>query len=205
MNPWSDTAWYFLRADDSGPVRIETDPGLGGDVDTVLTVTDFHQFHELEQETIIRSAGISSGRSSTRTRPTPFPSKCPTSCPEPARLEVRLMGRSVGAASPYAVTLGDSVDHPAARYGLPDLRSCVRIGTGDWTWTLSSELIQVGLTLDAQVTDAKGWLDYVRITGTRSADMSGGSQQEFVRASEGPRPSSNGPYPGRSPSSGSGT
>ena len=95
------------------------------------------------------------------------------------------MGRSVGAASPYAVTLGDSawtILPPVT--GSQTYVSQARIGTGDWAWTPSSELIQVGLTLDAQVADAKGWLDYVRITGTRSADMSGGSQQEFVRASE---------------------
>lgn len=185
VNPWSDTAWYFLRVDDSGPVRIETDPGLGGDVDTVLTVTDFHQFHELEQETIIRSGRNFFGEVFDQNPTHTIPFQVPDILPQPARLEVRLMGRSVGAASPYAVTLGDSawtILPPVT--GSQTYVSQARIGTGDWTWTPSSELIQVGLTLDAQVADAKGWLDYVRITGTRSADMSGGSQQEFVRASE---------------------
>ena len=185
VNPWSDTAWYFLRVDDSGPVRIETDPGLGGDVDTVLAVTDFHQFHELEQETIIRSGRNFFGEVFDQNPTHTIPFQVPDILSEPARLEVRLMGRSVGAASPYAVTLGDSawtILPPVT--GSQTYVSQARIGTGDWTWIPSSELIQVGITLDAQVADAKGWLDYVRITGTRSADMSGGSQQEFVRASE---------------------
>ena len=91
VNPWSDTAWYFLRVDDSGPVRIETDPGLGGDVDTVLTVTDFHQFHELEQETIIRSGRNFFGEVFDQNPTHTIPFQVPDILPEPARLEVRLM------------------------------------------------------------------------------------------------------------------
>ena len=93
------------------------------------------------------------------------------------------MGRSVGASSPYAITLGDSIWSIVPPVtGSQSHVSQARVGSGDWLWTPSSSLVQVGLALDAQVPDAKGWLDYVRITGTREANMSGGSQQEFVRA-----------------------
>jgi len=185
LNPWSDTAWYFLRVDDVTPVRVQSEPGLGGDVDTVLSVTDFHQFHELEQESIIRSGRNFFGEVFDQNPTHTIPFQVPDILAEPARLEVRLMGRSVGVASPYAVTLGDSawtILPPVT--GSQTYVSQARIGTGDWGWTPSSEIVQVGITLDAQVADAKGWLDYVRISGTRQASMSGGSQQEFVRAEE---------------------
>ena len=155
-------------------------------MDAVLTATDFHQYHELEQSTIIRSGrnffGEVFDQNPTHTIPFQVPDILRL---EPARLEVRLMGRSVGMASPYTVSLGDSLWTI-----LPPVTasqtyvSQARVGTGDWLWTPSSELVQVGITLDAQVVDAKGWLDYVRITGSREANMSGGSQQEFVRAAE---------------------
>lgn len=185
LNPWSDTAWYFIRIDDAVPVRIGQGPGLGGDVDAVLDVTDFHQFHELEQSTIIRSGRNFYGEVFDQNPTHTIPFQVPDILPEPARLEVRLMGRSVGAASPYEVVLGDSawtILPPVT--GSQTYVSQARVGAGNWAWTPSSELVQVGLTLDAQVADAKGWLDYVRISGTRQASMSGGSQQEFVRAAE---------------------
>lgn len=185
LNPWSDTAWYFLRVDDDAPVRIASEPALGGDVDAVLEVTDFRQFHELEQSTIIRSGRNFYGEVFDQNPTHTIPFQVPDILPESARLEVRLMGRSVGAASPYEVVLGDSawtILPPVT--GSQTYVSQARVGSGDWAWTPASELVQVGITLDAQVADAKGWLDYVRISGTRSADMSGGSQQEFVRAEE---------------------
>ena len=185
INPWSDTAWYFLRVDDVVPVGVPTEPGLGGDVDAVLTATDFHQYHELEQSTIIRSGRNFFGEVFDQNPTHTIPFQVPDILPEPARLEVRLMGRSVGMASPYTVSLGDSlwtILPPVT--GSQTYVSQARVGTGDWLWTPSSELVQVGITLDAQAVDAKGWLDYVRITGAREANMSGGSQQEFVRAAE---------------------
>lgn len=185
LNPWSDTAWYFLRVDDPDPIRIAQEPALGGDVDTVLGVTDFHQFHELEQSTIIRSGRNFYGEVFDQNPTHTIPFQVPDVLPEPARLEIRLMGRSVGAASPYNVVLGDSswtILPPVT--GSQTYVSQARVGAGDWEWTPSSDLVQVGLTLNAQVADAKGWLDYVRISGTREANMSGGSQQEFVRATE---------------------
>ena len=185
INPWSDTAWYFLRVDDVVPVRVPTEPGLGGDVDAVLTATDFHQYHELEQSTIIRSGRNFYGEVFDQNPTHTIPFQVPDILPEPARLEVRLMGRSVGAASPYEVVLGDSawtILPPVT--GSQTYVSQARVGAGNWAWTPSSELVQVGLTLDAQVADAKGWLDYVRISGTRQASMSGGSQQACVRAAE---------------------
>ena len=185
LNPWSDTAWYFLRVDDTGPVRIDSDPVLAGDVDAVLDVTDFHQFHELEQESIIRSGRNFFGEVFDQNPTHTIPFQVPDITSDPASLEVRLMGRSVGAPSPYEVTLGDStwtILPPVT--GAQTYVSQARIGTGSWNWSPTSELVQVGITLDAQVSDAKGWLDHVRISGTRSADMSGSSQQEFVRAAE---------------------
>jgi len=185
LNPWSDTAWYFLRVDDTNPLRIGSEPALAGDLDTVLQVTDFRSFHELEQTTIIRSGRNFFGEVFDQNPIHTIPFQVPDVLAEEARLEVRLMGRSVGAESPYSVTLGDStwsIVPPVT--GSQSYVSQARIGTGDWLWTPQSDLIQVGLSLDAQVADAKGWLDYVRITGTRLASMSGGSQQEFVRARE---------------------
>ena len=183
LNPWSDTAWYFLRVDDSAPVRIETAPTMAGDLDTVLSRTDFHLFHELEQSTIIRSGRNFFGEIFDQNPTHTIPFQVPDITNDPARLEVRLMGRSVGAVSPYTVSLGDSAWTIApAVTGSQSHVPQAQVGMGSWEWQPASEIVQVGITLDAQVADAKGWLDYVRITGTREASMSGGTQQEFQRA-----------------------
>lgn len=183
LNPWSDTAWYFLRVDDGVPVRIETAPTMAGDLDTVLSTSDFHLFHELEQSTIIRSGRNFFGEIFDQNPTHTIPFQVPDITDDPARLEVKLMGRSVGSASPYTVSLGDSAWTilPAVT-GSQSHVPQAQVGSGSWVWTPTSEIVQVGITLDAQVADAKGWLDYVRISGTRQASMSGATQQEFQRA-----------------------
>ena len=183
LNRWSDTAWYFLRVDDSGPVRIPSAPVIGGDLDTTLDVTDFHLFHELEQNTIIRSGRNFFGEVFDQNPTHTIPFQVPDIFPQTARLDVRLMGRSVGGTSPYTIALGDSawvVEPPVT--GSQSHVSQAQVGSGSWTWIPNSEVVQVGITLDAQVSDAKGWLDYVRISGTREATMAGSTQQEFMRA-----------------------
>lgn len=183
LNPWSDTAWYFLRVDDSGPVRLPSAPVISGDLDTVLRTTDFHVFHELENNTIIRSGRNFFGEVFDQNPTHTIPFQVPDIVSVPAEIEVRLMGRSVGAASPYSITLGDSVWTilPAVT-GAQSHVPQAQIGSGSWTWTPNSDVVQIGIALDAQVADAKGWLDYVRLYGTRNATMAGSTQQEFVRA-----------------------
>lgn len=183
LNPWSDTAWYFIRVDDVSAVRIPQAPVLAGDLDTVLTSTDFHLFHELEQTTIIKSGRNFFGEVFDQNPVHTIPFQVPDVLPEPARLDVRLMGRSVGAVSPYTVSLGDSAwtISPSVT-GTQSHVAQAQVGSGSWTWIPASDIVQVGITLDAQASDVKGWLDFVRISGTRSASMSGSTQQEFMRA-----------------------
>ncbi len=183
LNPWSDTAWYYLRIDDTAPVRLVNAPALSGDFDTVLVETDFHLFHELEQSTIIRSGRNFFGEVFDQNPTHTIPFQVPDVVAKTAQLEVKLMGRSVGGVSPYTVSLGDSswTITPSVT-GSQSHVPQAQVGSGFWNWTPSSEVVQVGLTLDAQVADAKGWLDYIRLVGTRQASMSGSTQQEFVRA-----------------------
>ena len=183
LNPWSDTAWYFLRVDDPTPIRVASAPALAGDLDSVLTETDFHLFHELEQSTIIRSGRNFFGEVFDQNPTHTIPFQVPDIIAKPARLEVKLMGRSVGAPSPYAVTLGDSTwTITPATTGAQSYVPQAQVGSGAYEWLPNSEVVQVGITLDAQVADAKGWLDYLRLVGTRAASMSGSTQQEFMRA-----------------------
>ena len=181
LNPWSDTAWYYLRIDDTAPVRLVNAPALSGDFDTVLVETDFHLFHELEQSTIIRSGRNFFGEVFDQNPTHTIPFQVPDVVAKTAQLEVKLMGRSVGGVSPYTVSLGDSswTITPSVT-GSQSHVPQAQVGSGFWNWTPSSEVVQVGLTLDAQVADAKGWLDYIRLVGTRQASMSGSTQQEFV-------------------------
>ena len=183
LNPWSDTAWYFLRVDDAVPVRIASAPNLAGDFDTVLTVSDFHVFHELEQSTIIRSGRNFFGEVFDQNPMHTIPFQIPDITADPARIEVKLMGRSVGASSPYTVSLGDSswTITPAIT-GSQSHVPQAQVGSGDWTFIPASDVVQVGIVLDAQAADTKGWLDYLRLTGSRQASMSGATQQEFMRA-----------------------
>ena len=186
LNPWSDTAWYYLRVDDPSPVRVTNAPTLSGDVDTVLVETDFHLFHELEQSTIIRSGRNFFGEVFDQNPTHTIPFQVPDVVAKTAQVEVKLMGRSVGAVSPYTVSLGDSswTITPSVT-GAQSHTPQAQVGSGYWDWLPSSEVVQVGISLDAQVADAKGWLDYIRLIGTRQASMSGSTQQEFMRAEAG--------------------
>lgn len=183
LNPWSDTAWYFIRVDDGNPIRVPQAPTLGGDLDTVLTQTDFHAFHELEQHSIIRSGRNFFGEVFDQNPTHTIPFQIPDIEAVEATLEVALMGRSVGGSSPYTVALGDSIwTITPAVTGTQSHVAQAQPGSGSWTFMPTSDIVQVGITLDAQVADAKGWLDYVRLTGTRAASMSGSTQQECMRA-----------------------
>ena len=135
--------------------------------------TDFHLFHELEQSTIIRSGATFLERSSTRIRRTPFRFSARCGGQDQRSSKSSSWAAPWVASSPYTVSLGDSswTITPSVT-GSQSHVPQAQVG-GFWNWTPSSEVVQVGITLDAQVADAKGWLDYLRLHGSRQASMSG--------------------------------
>ena len=185
LEPWSDTAWYFLRVDDSGPVRIETDPVLawgrgrraGRDRLPPVPRTGAGDHHPIGTQFL---------RGGLRPEPDPHHSLPSARHHQRPRFGWRSGSWAVrlGLASPYdGEPWRQHMDHPAARHGSPDLRQPSASARASWngprlpSWSRSASRStpryptpRVGSTTCA--------------SAGPEADMSGSSQQEFVRAAE---------------------
>ena len=108
LNPWSDTAWYFLRVMMT-PIRSGCRQCAGHWLGTLirsLSETDFHLFHELEQSTIIRSGRNFFGEVFDQNPTHTIPFQVPDVVAKTAGSRSSSWAVPSGAVSPYAVTLG---------------------------------------------------------------------------------------------------
>lgn len=178
LNPWSDSAHYFVRIDDPSPARIGSLPFLADDPDTTSSATEFFVFHEVEQNSLIRSGRQLYGEHLSTNPSVSFPFVVRDILPEEGWLQARVMGRSVLLSSPLTIQVEDSsmVLEPNS-VGTSSSSPYAQPRSGAIRWTPSgAETITVSVTLDPQVSEAEAWVDWVRLQGRRSATMGGQAQ-----------------------------
>jgi len=178
VNPWSDSAFYFLRVDDPSPERITSLPVLADPPDTTSAASDFFIFHELEQHSLIRSGRQFYGEHLEFNPSVSVPFVVRDILPVEGWMQARVMGRSVGVSSPILVAVEDSamVLQPNS-VGTSSSSPYAQPKTGSLRWVPSgAETVTVSVELDAQVEGAEAWVDWLRLQGRRQATMGGLAQ-----------------------------
>lgn len=189
-NPYSDSAYYFVRIDDA-PGRLGTRmlqaPGLplGTAIDTVIQSTVHVAFHEEEAVSPNRSGrewyGEEFGIVETRT----FQFAVPHALETPGKVQVQLIGRSIGGVSPFAVTAGaesatltPNATSTSSTANVANLASAVLEGEVV-TGAGSSARVEVTVDFSPLNSEARGWLDFIRVEQAKSLRFSGVAEAFF--------------------------
>lgn len=195
-NPYSDSAYYFVRIDDApGRIgaRLTDGPALpeGASPDTVVTSTWHVAFHEQEFNSPNRSGREWYGEEFGLVEDRVFTFPVPHALPEPGRVRVEVIGRSIGGVSPFEVVVGDQADtlvpnatstSSTANVANPAssaLEGELVTGSG------ATARVEVAISFDRLNADAKGWLDFIRLEQLKELRFAG-AVEEFWGVEPGP-------------------
>lgn len=179
---YSDSAYYFLRIDDSNPKRIAT---LNSSSQPAThTITSFQDFQYVEADiyNIGRTGREFFGEqydiNTTGSYSLSFPNLVST---VPAIVETRLVVRSPGGSSNWTVSSGGQSGQTAPVSTGESVLSAV--ATADdvvLQFNPSGSSITVDLEFNKYSNTAEviGWLDYIRVNATRALSMTG-TQMKF--------------------------
>ena len=195
-NPYSDSAYYFVRIDDAPGrpgAQLADAPSLptGAAPDTVVASTRHVAFHEQEFNSPNRSGREWYGEEFGIVEDRVFTFPVPHALPESGRVRVEVVGRSIGGVSPFDVEVGGqtavltpnatstSSTANVANAASADLEGNVVVGSG------ATARVEVALSFSPLNADARGWLDFIRVEQPCELRFSG-SVQPFWGTSPGP-------------------
>jgi hypothetical protein len=179
---YSDSAYYFIRTDDTEPLRIQTSPALEEPAThTIQTFQDF-QFIESDLYNIARTGREFYGDQFDVNTSGSYTFNVPNIRTDfSAMLEAAVVVRSIGGASNWTISVGgNSEQTPLTTTGNGVISA---FGSAQYVaipFTPSSTNTSVNLQFNKYSNTAEviGWLDYLRINATRNLDMTG-SQMKF--------------------------
>lgn len=189
-NAYSDSATFFVRIDDApGRLgnRMVTSAGLPAGVeaeDTVQT-TRHVAFHEEEQQSPNRSGREWYGEEFGSVLERTFTFPVPFAEPEVGQVRIELIARSLDAASSFAVTAGAA--SATAFHNITSTASTSPVATSAGL-TLEGQIVtgngnnarvDVTVAFNPANSDARGWLDFIRIEQERALRFSGNAESFF--------------------------
>ena len=190
---YEDVAHYFLRLDDSvDPVRVDDGSPIAELPDTLINRYWNVQFHEQELESPNRSGrewfGESFGVVNART----FNFATPYATERPGKVHVRVAVQSMGVSSPFELTAGQvqlqaspSYTSATSTSNVANLATAAGAGSIASASGLDAENagVSVNLVFQPSVSEAVGWLDYIRVEQECHLKFSGNAlhfqSQEF--------------------------
>ena len=176
---YSDSAYYFIRIDDTDPLRItsSTDPGTSN-----VSVTSFadRQFVEDELVNLAKSGREFFGARFVTSQPVTYGFTLPNLLPETANLSARVAVRSLNTQSSFDISAGGQT------------MTLVPNSTGDGATSNFANLaddqiefaapagnsLPIQVQFDPNIPDAEGWLDYLAVNVRRELTMAG-TQMHF--------------------------
>lgn len=179
---YSDSAYYFIRIDDTEPLRIQS-AGIP-DQPATHTSTKFQDYQFLENDlyNIGKTGREFLGEEFDLNTTGTYTFVMPNLLPEyPAIFEAALAIRSMGGPSTFTVNVGgSSITTPAVESS--DFALSLVAGQ---VFTVS-EFTPGGSTISAQIdfnkysntAEVKGWINYLRVNATRALNMTG-NQMHF--------------------------
>ena len=179
---YSDSAYYFIRIDDTEPLRIQ--PAPLSDLPATHTITRFQDFQFIEtdlynigrtgREFFGEQYDINTSGSYSFTMPNLISDS-------QALLEANLAVRSLGGASNWSVTVAGATDQTTPNSTGDGVLSAVATTERlSIPFTPSGSSVNVNLQFNKYSNTAEviGWVDFLRLNATRSLTMSG-TQMKF--------------------------
>lgn len=179
---YSDSAYYFLRTDDTAPLRITTLSEPQEAEDHTISRFQDYVYRENDLYNLAKSGREFFGDQFEINTTGSFSFSMPNLLPEfPALFETRVAIRSMGGASNFTINLANTTLQSvnvttndgalASVAGLDDLQL---------SFTPSGSSITVNYTFNkySSTAEVRGYIDYIRINATRSLSMTG-TQMHF--------------------------
>lgn len=180
---YSDSAYYFIRTDDTAPLRIQTTQST--DEPETHVVNKFQDFIYLENDLYNLSA---SGREflgdefylNTTGN---YSLQMPNMLSEyPAMFEARVAVRSLGGASNFTINVGgNNIQTQGITSYEGALASLAGLANVKTSFNPSGSSVPVNFTFNkySNTADVRGYIDYMRLNATRALTVSG-SQMKFI-------------------------
>ena len=171
---YSDSAYYFIRIDDTEPLRIETLPEVTEVANRTATSFPDYQYIENDLYNLAKSGREMYGDLFDTNLNATYNFNFPNVSSVNASVDINVASRSLGTASNFnfsapgvtgTTTLSAVSDNVTSDVASDQL--VVR------NFTPASSTIPVTLTYVKSNADAKGWLDYITVNATRTLSMNG--------------------------------
>ncbi|MFN6378382.1 MAG: type IX secretion system sortase PorU [Flavobacteriales bacterium] len=177
---YSDSAYYFIRIDDSLPLRISGQAEPSGAANQTITSFQDYQYIENDQINIAKSGREFFGDPFEFNTNATFSFSFPNVLPEPAILDYSVVVRSIGGSSSFNFNVAGSTGTATPTPVSDDAVSNVaNISTGSINFTPNNtSQISVALNFIKFNSEAQGWIDFLRVNAIRALTMSG-SQMRF--------------------------
>lgn len=189
-NPYSDSATFFVRIDDvpgRHGARLQVGSGHpeGVAVEDTARTTRHVAFHEEEQHSPNRSGREWYGEEFGNVLERTFIFPVPFAEPEVGQVRIELIARSMGSASSFTVSAGEASS--TAFHNITSTASTSPVATSAGL-TLEGPLVsgsgnnarvEVNVAFNPANSDARGWLDFIRIEQERALRFSGSTEWFF--------------------------
>ncbi|MFZ6051948.1 type IX secretion system sortase PorU [Halocola ammonii] len=181
---YSDSAYYFIRVDDTDPSRIQSLASTSQPANQQVTTFDDYQFHELDQVNLVKSGRRFFGEHFDINTNYSFNFPFPNVLPDSGKAWVRVMGRTIGSSSQGAFSTfdisapGNSLElqvNPTSDFTTADV---ARSAFANFNFLPNSDNVSVSLSFNKYNPTAQGWLDYITLNVERELRMSG-AQMHF--------------------------
>lgn len=176
---YSDSAYYFIRIDDSTPLRISTLPEVTEPANQ--TVTSFQDFQYIENDlvNIAKSGREFFGDAFEFNTSGTFSFNFPNILAEEATLDYQVVARSIGGNSSFQIGVGGNQANVSISSVTESATSnFANLGVGSLTFIPNNPIIPVNVVFHKFNAESQGWLDYLRINAIRALTMAG-TQMKF--------------------------
>jgi len=176
---YSDSAYYFIRIDDTDPLRItnQTAPSQPS-TQTATTFQDF-QFIENDLYNINKSGREFFGDAFEVNTSANYTFSFPNMTTDPARFDYSVAVRSIGGASNFTFNVGGSPISTLTSPVSDNTTSAVAdLEQAGLTFTPSGSAVTVGVNFQKFNSESQGWIDYLRVGAIRNLAMTG-NQMRF--------------------------
>jgi len=177
---YSDSAYYFIRTDDTNPSRIQN--VNQSELAATHTINKFQDFQYKENDiyNLAKSGREFFGDQFDINTAANFPFNFPNiSTTDPAFFETRCAIRSLGGGSSFKFSIGNSIvetETITTSDGVIAPFAAIRSRSLSFTPTTANTVVNV--VFDKFNSNSTGWIDFVRMNVTRLMTMSG-SQMKF--------------------------
>jgi len=175
---YSDTAYYFIKINDTDPLRISTETNVNTPTHTSTRFQDY-SYIESDLYNLTDSGREFYGDAFDQVLTANYTFNFPNVSAVPASVEVNCVGRTFSTSSSFTATvqgnsgnvsIGSVVDSPTSQVA--------RTGKILVNFTPNNANCNVSLTFTKGNSEAKGYLDYILVNVSRDLVMSG-SQMRF--------------------------